>query len=138
MTRLKQPEIEDLLKEIEFSTSRSSGPGGQNVNKLNTKVSLKFDVLNSALLNADQKELILAKLQNNITKEGILYLSSQDLRTQIQNKQRVLKKLEKLLIKAFTVKKVRKATKPTKASKHSRIKEKKMRGEKKAWRKKPD
>jgi len=138
MTRLKQPAVEDLLKEIEFSTSRSSGPGGQNVNKLNTKVSLKFDVLNSVVLNTEQKELILSKLQNKITKEGILYISSQDLRTQLQNKERVLEKLDKLLTKAFAVKKLRKATKPTKASKQSRIQEKKMRGEKKAWRKKPD
>ena len=126
----------DLLSELEFSASRSSGPGGQNVNKVSTKISLRFDVLNSTRLSEEQKQVLLHKWAAHLTKEGVLLLHAQDKRSQLQNKEAVLIKLDRLLTKAFAVKKVRKATKPSKASKQKRVDAKKLRGEKKQWRQK--
>ena len=134
----KLPNIEEIIRELTFSTSRSSGPGGQNVNKVNSKVILKWDVANSAILNEDQLMRILDKLNNRLTKEGVLILSSQDSRSQSVNKEEVIAKLEKLLIKVFTHQKKRKPTKPTKSSVRKRVTEKKRKGEKKQWRQKPD
>ncbi len=134
---LARPGIEEILHEFDFTTSRSSGPGGQNVNKVNTKVTLKWDVLQSSITE-EQKEVILHKLHTRLTKENILILTSQDERSQLGNKEAVLLKLEQLLIKAFTVKKVRKATKPGKAAKQTRLKNKKQHSEKKKWRQKPE
>ena len=132
------PNIEEVIRELTFSTSRSSGPGGQNVNKVNSKVILKWDVANSAILNEDQLMRILDKLNNRLTKEGVLILSSQDSRSQSVNKEEVIAKLEKLLRKVFTHQKKRKPTKPTKSSVRKRVTEKKRKGEKKQWRQKPD
>ena len=133
---MKIPQTENLISELVFTTSRSSGPGGQNVNKVNSKVTLKLDVINSSKLSEEEKELIMKKLATKITKEGILVLTSQDKRSQLQNKEEVLLRLDQLLVKAFTPKKSRKATKPTKASRQNRINEKKQRSEKKQWRQK--
>ncbi|MEK6781668.1 MAG: alternative ribosome rescue aminoacyl-tRNA hydrolase ArfB [Bacteroidota bacterium] len=131
------PKSQDLTSELIFTTSRSSGPGGQNVNKVNSKVTLKFDVMRSSILSNDQKELIGKKLAHRLTKEGILVITSQDQRSQLKNKEEVLYKLDQLFIKTFTPRKIRTATKPTKAAKHARIKDKKQRSEKKQWRQKP-
>jgi ribosome-associated protein len=128
--------VQDILFELEFSTSRSSGPGGQNVNKVNTKVTVKFDVQRSTVLNEDEKILLSQKLAKKITTEGILVLSSQDKRSQLENKESVMTKLDGLLAKAFEKKKARKKTKPSKAAKQKRIESKKKVGEKKKWRQK--
>ena len=130
------PQAHQLLPELVFTTSRSSGPGGQNVNKVNTKVTLKFDVLRSGILSPEQKELISKKIGIRLTKEGVLLINAQDKRSQLQNKEEVLQKLDQLLIRIFTPKKPRKATKPSKAAKQARIKDKKQRSEKKQWRQK--
>lgn len=135
--RIFAPALEDFTNELVFTTSRSSGPGGQNVNKVNTKVTLKWDVLQSAITE-EQKGVILQKLRTRLTKENILVLASQDERSQLGNKEAVLLKLEQLLVKAFTVKKARKPTKPGKAAKQTRLKNKKQHGEKKKWRQKPE
>jgi ribosome-associated protein len=126
-----------LGKELVFTASRSDGPGGQNVNKVNSKVTVKFDVIQSEILSPEEKEIILKKLESRLTKEGILVLSAQENRSQLQNKEAVLVKLEKLLKKAFEKKKVRKATKPSKGSIQERINKKKQLSEKKKWRQKP-
>ena len=130
------PQSVDLINELVFTMSRSSGPGGQNVNKVNTKVTLKFDVVNSSVLTLEQKELIAKKLATRMTKEGVLILTAQEKRSQMQNKEAVVFKLDQLLTKAFAHRKARKATKPSKAAQHARIKAKKHRSEKKLWRSK--
>lgn len=126
-----------LGPELEFTSSRSSGPGGQNVNKVNTKVTLKFDIRQSTILSEEEKEILLKKLAAKITTEGTLLLSSQDKRSQLQNKEDVLLKLDNLLTKAFAKRKVRKATKPSKSAVQQRITKKKQHAEKKKWRQKP-
>jgi ribosome-associated protein len=123
--------------ELTFTTSRSSGPGGQNVNKVNSKVTVTFDVQNSQILSPEEKEVILTKLRSRITTEGVLMVAAQEKRSQLQNKEVVLLKLDKLLQKAFEVKKPRKPTRPGKAAKEKRIKQKRQQSEKKQWRQKP-
>lgn len=127
-----------LLPELDFTASRSSGPGGQNVNKVNSKITLKFDVRQSVLLNEEEKNVLLSKLTSRLTAEGVLILISQDKRSQLQNKDAVLVKLDAILTKAFEKKKVRKATKPSKGSVRERIQKKKQHSEKKQWRQKPE
>jgi ribosome-associated protein len=127
-----------LQSELTFTTSRSSGPGGQNVNKVNTKVTLSFPVTASAILTDEEKQIISQKLASKITTDGVLMLSAQDKRSQLQNKEAVVERFEKMLSKAFEKKKARKATKPSKSSVNERIKKKKAHAEKKKWRQKPD
>jgi ribosome-associated protein len=129
--------VRDLLFELKFLVSRSSGPGGQNVNKVNTKVTLKWDAMHSAVLSEGQRELIRRKLSNRLTSEGTLLLSAQDQRSQLKNKEEVLGKLEEILEKAFAIQKKRRPTKPGKAARLRRIKEKKIKSEKKQWRQRP-
>ena len=127
-----------LEKELVYSASRSDGPGGQNVNKVNSKVTLRFDVKNSQVLTEDEKSIVFKRLGSRLSKERILILTAQESRSQMQNKEAVMLKLEKILAKAFEKKKVRKATKPSKNAVQDRIKKKKQVGEKKKWRQRPE
>jgi ribosome-associated protein len=127
-----------LAPELEFTTSRSSGPGGQNVNKVNSKVTLRFDVSNSAALTPEEKELLRQKLHSRMTIEGVLLISAQDKRSQLQNREEVVNKLDALLNKAFEKKKARKKTKPSKGAAQKRIDKKKQHSAKKQWRQKPE
>lgn len=130
--------IINLDKEFVFKTSRSGGKGGQNVNKVSTKVELVFDIVNSALLDDDQKKSLFEKLYNRISKEGVLSVISQAERSQLKNKELAIEKFYELLAKAFYVPKKRKPSKPSKAAKEKRLKEKKKRGERKVNRRKDD
>jgi ribosome-associated protein len=127
-----------LYSELELTASRSGGPGGQNVNKVNSKISLKFDVPRSQILTEEEKTTILRALASQLTKGGVLHLSSQDSRSQLENKEAVLDKLDFLLKKAFVKKKVRKKSRPSKAAVLKRIRSKKLHSEKKKWRQKPE
>ncbi len=126
--------LQDFSKEFKFITSRSSGAGGQNVNKVSSKVELRFDIENSSLLSPDQKTLLKEKLSNNITNEGILQIVCQEDRSQPVNKEICIKKFYDLLKKSFTKQKKRRPTKPTKSSVRERLNVKKKDSQKKASR----
>jgi ribosome-associated protein len=117
---------QDFSPEFQFQASRSGGAGGQNVNKVATKVELRFNVINSVLLNEIQKNTLQEKLKNQINSEGELIIVSQEERTQLRNKAVVIKKFYDLLKKALFVPKKRKASEPTFASKMERLKSKKV------------
>ena len=118
-----------LLKdELKFSTSRSGGPGGQNVNKVNTKIELRFRIAESHFLSDAEKEIILVKLKNRINSAGELLIVSQSERTQLMNRKKAEEKFYKLLASALTEKRKRKSTKPSAASKAKRLEKKKMKG----------
>ena len=133
MTKLQVMNSEELKnrnfeKEFTFSTSRSSGPGGQNVNKVSTKVELRFSLTSSSIFSAEEKQMIFTKLKNKITKDGELVLVSQSERTQLMNKIVVTEKFYDLISKALTVQKKRRSTKPTLSSKIKRLEGKRVRG----------
>lgn len=114
-------DIPDLSSEFQFFTSRSSGPGGQNVNKVNSKVELRFDIYNSSLLSDDQKTTLMLKLASKITSEGIVSVISQRDRSQLVNKEDAIRKFYAFVKKALMPVKPRKATKPTFGSIEKRL-----------------
>jgi len=130
--------IPDLSSEFSFRASRSSGPGGQHVNKVDSRVELRFNIENSQLLTEQQKEILQQKLANKLTTEGDLIIVSQKERSQLRNKEITIEKLYALFAKALQPVKKRKATKPTRTSVEKRITSKKQTGEKKKWRGKID
>ncbi|MCK9202898.1 MAG: aminoacyl-tRNA hydrolase [Bacteroidales bacterium] len=125
----------DFTTEFNFTASRSSGPGGQHINKVNTRIELRFDVMHSVLLSQEEKEVILSKLAGKINSEGILFIVSQTERSQLRNKERTIEKFYILLTKTLTPRKKRKPTKPTQASKEKRLETKRLQSEKKIRRK---
>jgi len=128
----------NLLSEVLYSAVRSSGPGGQNVNKLNTKVEIRFSVINSNILSVTEKNKIRVKLKNRINAEGELVLVSQIERSQWRNREKVTEKFFFLLEDALTPVKKRIKTKPSYSSRLKRIESKKKLGQKKQLRKPPE
>ncbi|MCX6320801.1 MAG: alternative ribosome rescue aminoacyl-tRNA hydrolase ArfB [Bacteroidia bacterium] len=118
----------NLENEFVYSTSRSGGPGGQNVNKVSTKVELRFSVLLSSLFSETEKEIILKKLKNKINNVSELILVSQTERTQLMNKKAVTEKFYDLVSKALTLPVKRRSTRPTLTSKIKRLETKRNRG----------
>lgn len=129
------PEI--LYPEIVFQTARSGGKGGQNVNKVETKVELRFDIVNSQLLTEEEKQTLTEKLSSKLTNDKVLVLYHQTERSQLANKDKVVEKFYRLVRQAFTVQKSRKPTRPTLASKLERLKGKQRNAAIKSMRKKP-
>ena len=123
-------------KEFEYITSRSSGAGGQHVNKTNSKVELRFNIRGSILLNNDEKELLLKNLAGRINKESILQIVSQKSRSQLKNKKTCIKKFYELLKAALKIQKERKKAKRSYKSILKRLDNKKRQSEKKDRRKK--
>jgi ribosome-associated protein len=128
----------DFYSEFTFSASRSSGPGGQNVNKVNTKIELRFDINSSLLLTAEEKDILYAKLAKKISQEGMLIIISQTERSQHKNKDKAVEKFYSMIRHALITRRKRKLTRPSIASKAKRLDEKRIRSEKKALRKDMD
>lgn len=129
--------IDIISNEVDYKTSRSSGSGGQHVNKVETKVELLFQVMQSKGLSEEEKTLLKQNLSTRINQEGFLQLTSQASRSQLKNKEVVWRKFVKLLEQSLTPKKARKL-KPIVADHNKRLMAKRLNAEKKAWRSKID
>jgi len=125
-----------LAKEVKFKMSSSSGNGGQNVNRVATKATLRFPIHETAFFGDLQKEILLEKLGNRINKEGVLIIVNQESRSAETNKKTALKSLINLIHKAFETQKVRKKKKVPRSVKEKRLENKRRTAEKKAFRKK--
>jgi ribosome-associated protein len=127
-----------IASEFTFKAVRSSGAGGQNVNKVSSKVVLSFDLVNSRGFTDDEKTLLQTKLATKLTQDGILILTSEEDRSQLKNKEKVIKKCFKLLENALIIPKERKETKIPRAVKEKRLNAKKVMSVLKQNRKKPN
>lgn len=121
--------------ELQWEYARSGGPGGQNVNKVASKATLRWAVAASAAISPDAKARLLAAHPSHVTTEGEFLVTSQEYRDQERNRQRCEEKLADMVRAALTPPKPRKKTKPTKASQRRRVDDKKRQGEKKSGRK---
>ncbi|MDQ1160763.1 ribosome-associated protein [Chryseobacterium sp. SORGH_AS 447] len=127
--------MKDFTRELSFKTSRSSGAGGQNVNKVETSVTVLWNVLESGFFNDYQKDLIQNKLKNRINAEGLLFLTVSESRTQLANKNKAIEKVLDIVNQALIIPKKRLATKPSRNQKQKRLDTKKKLSEKKENRK---
>jgi ribosome-associated protein len=125
-----------IIKELKFKAVRSSGAGGQHVNKVSSKIELTFDLQNSESFTEDEKELLVQKLKNKLTKDNILLLQCDESRSQHKNKEIVIDRFLNIISGGLIIKKPRKATKPSKSSIHKRLDKKKKQAFKKALRNK--
>lgn len=123
------PAIPD--EEVTFATSRSGGPGGQNVNKLETRVTVRFDVAGSPSLTDEQRRRLLERLATRITRSGVLHVTSQKHRTQAENREAAVARLAELMAEALREETPRKATRVPRAAKRRRVENKKRHGQRK-------
>ena len=134
---LSQEQIKLLKQELVFTTARSGGPGGQHVNKVNTKVEVRFNISKSTILTDNQKEILIIKLESQLTNDGDFIVISQSSRSQLKNKQEATQRLIEKLERLLKPKKKRVPTKPTLVSKLKRLESKKRNSELKQSRRKP-
>ena len=127
-----------FLPEITFNTSRSSGPGGQNVNTVESRVELRWLLEASQVLTPAQKQLILEKLAGQLTQEGYLLVVAQDDRSQLRNKEIALARFYELLQKSVRRPKPRRTTRPSAGAVRKRLEGKKIQSDKKANRRRPE
>ncbi len=133
---MKRPNVHDIRKEVQILTARSGGPGGQHVNKVETKVILKWSIGTSKVLSELEQAMIRAAHPSKISKSDEIIIAVDAKRSQLQNKEIAFKKLDRILAKAYSPKRKRRIpTQPTKAARRLRLLEKKKHGEKKAMRK---
>ncbi|WP_452601982.1 alternative ribosome rescue aminoacyl-tRNA hydrolase ArfB [Pontimicrobium sp. MEBiC06410] len=130
--------VEALVQEFNFKAIRSSGSGGQHVNKVSSKVELSFSVIESTILNEFQKEIIIKKLAHRLTKDSVLVLQCDEKRSQHNNKAIVIKRGIAILKAALIIRKKRIPTKIPKSVIKKRLKNKRIQSERKTNRKKPD
>ncbi|MDO6491225.1 MULTISPECIES: alternative ribosome rescue aminoacyl-tRNA hydrolase ArfB [unclassified Cellulophaga] len=126
-----------IIQELQFKAVRSSGAGGQHVNKVSTKIELTYDLQNSTAVTDKEKERLLLKLSNRLTKENVLLLQCDDSRSQHKNKDLAIKRFLELIKSALIVPKKRKKTKQSRSAIEKRLNTKKKSALKKANRKKP-
>lgn len=122
------------LSELQFRFSRSSGPGGQHVQKTSTRVELLFDVANSPSLTDEQRSLVLNRLSSYVDLAGVLHLFSQSARSQLRNREDVVERFQALMRQALRRRKRRKPTRPSAAARERRLKQKRERSQLKRWR----
>jgi ribosome-associated protein len=127
-----------LHPELQFQTSRSSGAGGQNVNKVNTRVELRFSISESAILTEEQKNILLQKLESRITNEDVLIIASEKTRSQYRNKLDCISRFNEMIENALQPEKPRIPTKPSLRSRIKKAEIKKQKSMLKQSRKKPD
>lgn len=126
-----------VIKELKFKAIRSSGSGGQHVNKVSSKIELSFDILSSKGMNKEQKLLVLKKINSRITNSGILVLQCGETRSQHRNKEIIIQRFLEILKSSLKIHKKRKISRPSKKSVKKRLDEKKRQALKKSNRKKP-
>jgi ribosome-associated protein len=131
-------EIQKIISELNYKAVRSSGAGGQNVNKVSSKVVLTFDLKNSQALTGEEKMVLEASLSSRLTTDSILILNCDEDRSQLRNKELVTKRFLELVKKGLIVQKTRKETKIPKSAIRKRIKNKKSTSQLKQNRRKPD
>ena len=129
---------QDILPEVQFKAIRSSGSGGQHVNKVSTKIELRFNLTESAILTAEHKELLQKTIAARLTKDNIIILQCDETRSQHRNKELVVRRLLDILNRGLVEPKMRKPTKLPRSVKLKRLKNKRQLSDKKASRKKPN